>query len=62
MLVLSVLPAGTALLCYVTPREHLGLPDREDVKQVGRLIVDSLGMAPNRTTVLLLLLSLTNCQ
>jgi phosphomethylpyrimidine synthase len=24
---------GTALLCYVTPREHLGLPDREDVKQ-----------------------------
>jgi hypothetical protein len=28
-------PAGTALLCYVTPKEHLGLPDREDVKQVG---------------------------
>jgi len=24
---------GTAMLCYVTPREHLGLPDREDVKQ-----------------------------
>lgn len=24
---------GTALLCYVTPREHLGLPNREDVKQ-----------------------------
>ena len=24
---------GTALLCYVTPKEHLGLPDREDVKQ-----------------------------
>jgi phosphomethylpyrimidine synthase len=23
---------GTALLCYVTPREHLGLPDRDDVK------------------------------
>jgi phosphomethylpyrimidine synthase len=23
---------GTALLCYVTPREHLGLPDRNDVK------------------------------
>jgi phosphomethylpyrimidine synthase len=23
---------GTAMLCYVTPREHLGLPDREDVK------------------------------
>lgn len=25
--------AGTALLCYVTPKEHLGLPDRDDVKQ-----------------------------
>jgi phosphomethylpyrimidine synthase len=24
---------GTALLCYVTPKEHLGLPDREDVRQ-----------------------------
>jgi phosphomethylpyrimidine synthase len=24
---------GTALLCYVTPKEHLGLPNREDVKQ-----------------------------
>ncbi|MBI4231377.1 MAG: phosphomethylpyrimidine synthase ThiC, partial [Planctomycetes bacterium] len=23
---------GTALLCYVTPKEHLGLPDRADVK------------------------------
>ena len=23
---------GTALLCYVTPKEHLGLPDRQDVK------------------------------
>jgi phosphomethylpyrimidine synthase len=23
---------GTALLCYVTPREHLGLPNRDDVK------------------------------
>jgi phosphomethylpyrimidine synthase len=23
---------GTAMLCYVTPREHLGLPDRDDVK------------------------------
>jgi phosphomethylpyrimidine synthase len=25
--------AGAAMLCYVTPKEHLGLPDREDVKQ-----------------------------
>jgi len=24
---------GAALLCYVTPREHLGLPDDKDVKQ-----------------------------
>lgn len=24
---------GTAMLCYVTPKEHLGLPDRNDVKQ-----------------------------
>jgi phosphomethylpyrimidine synthase len=25
--------AGAAMLCYVTPKEHLGLPDVEDVKQ-----------------------------
>ncbi len=24
---------GTAMLCYVTPKEHLGLPDRADVKE-----------------------------
>lgn len=24
---------GAAMLCYVTPKEHLGLPNREDVKQ-----------------------------
>jgi phosphomethylpyrimidine synthase len=24
---------GTAMLCYVTPKEHLGLPDAQDVKQ-----------------------------
>lgn len=24
---------GCALLCYVTPKEHLGLPNKEDVKQ-----------------------------
>jgi len=23
---------GTAMLCYVTPKEHLGLPNRDDVK------------------------------
>lgn len=25
--------AGAAMLCYVTPKEHLGLPNKEDVKQ-----------------------------
>jgi len=25
--------AGAAMLCYVTPKEHLGLPEQEDVKQ-----------------------------
>ncbi|WP_306056669.1 phosphomethylpyrimidine synthase ThiC [Natronococcus wangiae] len=25
--------AGAAMLCYVTPKEHLGLPDREDVRE-----------------------------
>jgi phosphomethylpyrimidine synthase len=25
--------AGAAMLCYVTPKEHLGLPDAEDVRQ-----------------------------
>ncbi|NQY08264.1 MAG: phosphomethylpyrimidine synthase ThiC [Flavobacteriales bacterium] len=24
---------GTAMLCYVTPKEHLGLPNKEDVKE-----------------------------
>ncbi len=24
---------GAAMLCYVTPKEHLGLPNNEDVKQ-----------------------------
>ena len=25
--------AGTAMLCYVTPKEHLGLPDANDVRE-----------------------------
>ena len=25
--------SGAAMLCYVTPKEHLGLPEKEDVKQ-----------------------------
>jgi phosphomethylpyrimidine synthase len=28
----TIAEAGTAMLCYVTPKEHLGLPDRDDVK------------------------------
>ena len=24
---------GCAMLCYVTPKEHLGLPDREDIRE-----------------------------
>ena len=30
------LAARTAMLCYVTPKEHLGLPNREDVKVLPR--------------------------
>ena len=26
-------PFGTAMLCYVTPKEHLGLPDKNDVRE-----------------------------
>jgi len=29
---------GTAMLCYVTPKEHLGLPDRDDVKEGGHYL------------------------
>ena len=28
----KIAEAGTAMLCYVTPKEHLGLPNRDDVK------------------------------
>jgi phosphomethylpyrimidine synthase len=28
----TIAARGTAMLCYVTPKEHLGLPDRDDVK------------------------------
>jgi phosphomethylpyrimidine synthase len=28
----TIAKAGTAMLCYVTPKEHLGLPNRDDVK------------------------------
>ena len=31
---------GTAMLCYVTPKEHLGLPDRNDVKTGGDHLQD----------------------
>ena len=29
---------GCAMLCYVTPKEHLGLPDRDDVREGGDCI------------------------
>ena len=29
---------GTAMLCYVTPKEHLGLPDRDDVKAANKAL------------------------
>jgi len=28
----NIAALGTAILCYVTPKEHLGLPNRDDVK------------------------------
>ena len=28
---------GTSMLCYVTPKEHLGLPDKNDVRGSGNL-------------------------
>merc|ERR1712160_151449 len=28
----NIASLGTAMLCYVTPKEHLGLPNRDDVK------------------------------
>ena len=28
---------GTAMLCYVTPKEHLALPDKEDVRAIRNL-------------------------
>ena len=31
---------GTAMLCYVTPKEHLGLPDRNDVEDRGHHLQD----------------------
>ena len=31
---------GTAMLCYVTPKEHLGLPDKKDVKDGGDRLQD----------------------
>jgi phosphomethylpyrimidine synthase len=32
---------GTAMLCYVTPKEHLGLPDKDDVKDRHHHLQDS---------------------
>ncbi len=43
--------AGAAMLCYVTPREHLGLPTPEDVKQgliAYRIAAHAADVARNR--------------
>ena len=34
---------GTAMLCYVTPKEHLGLPDKDDVSFCLKRIVEAAG-------------------
>ena len=42
--------AGTAMLCYVTPKEHLGLPNLEDVKQgciAYKIAAHAADVAPN---------------
>jgi phosphomethylpyrimidine synthase len=42
---------GAAMLCYVTPKEHLGLPDAEDVHQgiiAYKIAAPSAGVAPPR--------------
>eukprot|EP00878_Enallax_costatus_P014495 GHUV01015161.1.p1 GENE.GHUV01015161.1~~GHUV01015161.1.p1 ORF type:complete len:273 (+),score=62.39 GHUV01015161.1:1125-1943(+) len=47
---------GTALLCYVTPKEHLGLPNRDDVKQVrqaGVFAAESQGLTSSSISFLL---------
>lgn len=36
---------GTAMLCYVTPKEHLGLPNKDDVRE-GVVRTKSLRMRP----------------
>jgi phosphomethylpyrimidine synthase len=39
---------GTAMLCHVTPKEHLGLPDRDDVRQgviAYKIAVDAADLA-----------------
>ena len=38
---------GTAMLCYVTPKEHLGLPDSADVK-AGDAFTQSLAVIAYR--------------
>jgi len=43
--------AGASMICYVTPKEHLGLPDLEDVKQgliAARIAAHAADVARNR--------------
>src|SRR5205085_7195812 len=46
--------AGAAMLCYVTPKEHLGLPEKEDVKAgliAYKIAAHSADVARNRPGV-----------
>src|SRR4051794_7342263 len=43
--------AGAAMLCYVTPKEHLGLPDKDDVRQgviAYKIAAHAADLAPGR--------------
>ena len=40
---------GTAMLCYVTPKEHLGLPNRDDVKTAQAYHDETLPAEPAKT-------------
>jgi len=40
---------GTAMLCYVTPKEHLGLPNKHDVRE--GIIIGTITMRPCQKTL-----------
>jgi phosphomethylpyrimidine synthase len=48
---------GTAMLCYVTPKEHLGLPNAEDVREgliAYKIAAHAADIARHRKTQMLL--------